>query len=318
VSAAVESLNIQASTAELTDADLKEREAKFEALEARALELWKVDQDSAVELGKALIGVRDALKDNHGAFTMWYRGHDLDENRVHYCIRKVEGKIAAPPKKRASETIETPEPDFVLNKHNLAVAKFAPPHDGKFTVSGVHVDSNGTTATDGFMLVQVSLPPGQPETRVRSAGNFSRELALRASRQIEGACGVALGGEEATVIFNQETAIQAAPSEQEFPNYKKVLFPKAQLIAEVFLADNTIGGVIELLELARAFNPTGRIKFSFREKMVGLESETNPEGQKLLGAVMQCYPFESESTDPPAPTLRRHKALPPAPESEGS
>jgi hypothetical protein len=305
---ATKSLNVQAS---------EEISAEFEALEARALELYARDQDSALELGKALISVRDALKDIHGAFTAWYRDHELDENRVHYCIRKVEGKIA-PPKKRDVTTIETPEPDFVLNKYNLAVARFAPKVNGKYYQACVHVDSDGTLATDGFMLVQVSLPPGQPEIRKHSEGNLSRELLLRAERQREDQCNVTIG-EEVTVVATTFGAFQDVTPQGHFPNYQRVI-PKAQPITEIFLADNTKGNrgslsrLIELLSFVREFNSDAHVKLSVHQNgLLWIDCEPNWLGQKLrVGLQLAKAPKPSS---PPAPISPEPQSLPPAPEA---
>src|SRR5258707_13145415 len=89
----------------------------IKALQQRALELWEVDQTSALELGRALIAVRDAMREEHGAFAKWYRGNGLEENRVYYCIRRAEGK--------SSPTFE-PE-QIRLNRNTLMLAKYAPP-----------------------------------------------------------------------------------------------------------------------------------------------------------------------------------------------
>jgi hypothetical protein len=71
-------------------------------LQARALELYPKVPDayrdfrtSAIDLGKALVAVRNKMKKlGHGKFADWYREHSLDQNRVMYCIRLAEGKIA--------------------------------------------------------------------------------------------------------------------------------------------------------------------------------------------------------------------------------
>jgi len=74
-----ESLTIQATT--------------LEELQAAAIECWQTNQKSVVNVGVALISVRTAMKKlGHGAFTKWYRDHNMDENHVHYCIRKAQGK----------------------------------------------------------------------------------------------------------------------------------------------------------------------------------------------------------------------------------
>src|SRR5580704_16088256 len=74
----VETLEIQAVP---TDESLN-----IQALMDEALRLWAADQQSALALGKALIAVRDALRNEHGAFTSWFREAGLVENRVYYCI----------------------------------------------------------------------------------------------------------------------------------------------------------------------------------------------------------------------------------------
>lgn len=64
----------------------------IQALQKNVLQLWKKDQFSARELGKALITLRNAMKDAHGEFAKWFGEAGLDENRVYYCIREAEGK----------------------------------------------------------------------------------------------------------------------------------------------------------------------------------------------------------------------------------
>jgi hypothetical protein len=64
---------------------------QFEELEQMALELWKKDQVSALELGRALVRVREAcFLRGHGEWYRWFHEQGLDENRVHYCIRLAE------------------------------------------------------------------------------------------------------------------------------------------------------------------------------------------------------------------------------------
>ncbi len=73
--------------------DMVGQSLNIQALQKRVLELWKADQSSALELGKALITTRDAMRDAHGDFAQWFDDAGLSENRVYYCIRKVEGKV---------------------------------------------------------------------------------------------------------------------------------------------------------------------------------------------------------------------------------
>ena len=126
----------------------------IKALQDRALELWAVDQASALELGRALLAVREAMREQHGAFAQWFRENGLEENRVYYCLRRAEGKVSPPPPK--------PGPPIALTNLNTCIAKYAPKITGKFTRAAVCVDSNGTTVTDGYTILQVSLPPDTP------------------------------------------------------------------------------------------------------------------------------------------------------------
>ena len=74
--------------------DMVGQSLNIQALQRRVLELWKADQSSALELGKALVTTRDAMRDAHGDFAEWFDKAGLSENRVYYCIRLAEGKIA--------------------------------------------------------------------------------------------------------------------------------------------------------------------------------------------------------------------------------
>jgi DNA modification methylase len=83
---------------------------KIQALQEVALKLWEVDQTSALELGRALIAVRDVMP-KHGAFADWFREAGMEENRVYYCIRKAEGKVnptVAPDHKLLSDDFVAP------------------------------------------------------------------------------------------------------------------------------------------------------------------------------------------------------------------
>ena len=67
---------------------------QIEALKKRALKLWKADNTSAFELGKALLAVRAALRRKHGAFRAWWEDHRLIQSRVSYCMDLASGKLA--------------------------------------------------------------------------------------------------------------------------------------------------------------------------------------------------------------------------------
>src|SRR5947209_6045106 len=69
------------------------------ALQRRALELYAADESHAKELGKALLQVKAAMK--HGEFNTWWKSYKLSQNRVSYCIRLAQGKVAAAKIRRA-------------------------------------------------------------------------------------------------------------------------------------------------------------------------------------------------------------------------
>jgi hypothetical protein len=110
--------------------DMVGQRLNIQLLQKQVLELWKADQKSACELGKALINTRDAMKDAHGDFAAWFKDAGLPKNRVYYCIRLAEGKIAKPKEDEqdakeeekqkeqpAAEVLLTPEAWQVLSRH---------------------------------------------------------------------------------------------------------------------------------------------------------------------------------------------------------
>jgi hypothetical protein len=69
-----------------------------EALTTRVKALWDKDQGSALELGNALLEVKE--HDPHGGITKWIE-KNLDStsqtrNRCNYCMRKARGKTKPP------------------------------------------------------------------------------------------------------------------------------------------------------------------------------------------------------------------------------
>lgn len=61
-------------------------------LKEKALNLWKKDETTAKELGDTLRAIKKLLP--HGEFGKWCRKEKLDQNRVSYCMRLAEGKVA--------------------------------------------------------------------------------------------------------------------------------------------------------------------------------------------------------------------------------
>lgn len=265
---------------------IKNESLNIQALKDAALNLWERDQASAVELGKALIAVRDALRDTHGAFTSWYREHNLEENRVHYCIRKVEGKIK-PASKSEQRQITIPEPDFHLNECNLAVTKFASPSDnGCFAIPKVLVSKDGTTATDGFVLAQVSLAPEKngdlSDTR---QGAFSLGPINKAAKLLGKGEFCAVSVREGVIQAN-DTFVQSELGD--FPDYKRAI-PKGDPVHELHFDGRSLRGLIDALDFAEKFSgdkkPT--VKLSFHDNnMVRIDCEPNEQGQEFFACVM--------------------------------
>jgi hypothetical protein len=240
----------------------------IKALQETALELWAVDQASALELGRALIAVRDAMTE-HGAFAKWFRDAGLDESRVYYCIRKAEGKVKSGPKEDA--------PAFQLNRQNLAVVKVAPKANGKSVIAALHVGKHGTTATDGFVLVRVSLPPDSaaPENEGVLAGDMAaRFMSSGFATEVSFA-------KAATTIKNgwETTTLPKYPAE--FPPADEVL---AKVRENVFQCAFKVNALHKLVCAANDFDPEGEILLSFSSDFVRGDMTAN--GQTWLGLAM--------------------------------
>ena len=80
-------------------------EEEIQGLKARALELWRSDQSSAMELGLAVLAVRAALRNRHGAFKKWWQDNKLSQARVSYCMRLASAKLLLP-KRRGGQWSE--------------------------------------------------------------------------------------------------------------------------------------------------------------------------------------------------------------------
>jgi hypothetical protein len=59
------------------------------SLKSRALKLWHADEDHAKELGMALLQVRLALRNQHGAFRKWWVSNKLSQARVPFCLKNL-------------------------------------------------------------------------------------------------------------------------------------------------------------------------------------------------------------------------------------
>jgi hypothetical protein len=96
--------------------DMVGQRLNIQLLQKEVVSLWNKDNESARELGKALITLRDAMKDAHGNFAQWFKDSGLAKNRVYYCIRLAEGKIANPQDEDEEESKprEQPSTEFLL------------------------------------------------------------------------------------------------------------------------------------------------------------------------------------------------------------
>jgi hypothetical protein len=251
---------------------------EIQGLQRRALELWVADQASALELGRALIAVRGALRDERGAFTAWYRANDLEENRVYYCIRKAEGKEKRPA--IAQEEL----PTFVLNDRNLAIAKYAPKTETKFMSKTVHVCREGTTVTDGFKLIRVSLPP-QLSPPEHEGGVVPATLLSRIATANASSYRISFKHDEVIAKTDDEN-ITIPRNQTEFPSIDKVLGQVARQDI-VFKCTVTLAALSALVNSAKEFNPdradlTEEIALTFYKDTVRLDTDT-VDGQTWLG-----------------------------------
>lgn len=251
----------------------------IQALQDKALELWMVDQTSALELGRALIAVRNAMR-AHGAFAKWWRAAGMDENRVYYCIRKAEGK----------EEHTAQVPPVTLTARNLELAKLAPKCDGKFTSSTVHVGPRGTTVADGFVLARVSLP--RCSNVPQADALLPPAFALRVAGDLElgAAAEVRFGKDSIRATTDAGISIADAPGSSVFPKgTDELLAPKPAVLSGTIC-------IAPLLALVNAVNnflppPSGAeerqrqtVVLSISEGFVRIEADAN--GQHFVGVVM--------------------------------
>jgi hypothetical protein len=75
-------------------------------LKKRALKLWRTDNSHAMELGRALVAVREALRSQHGAFKEWWEDNRLSQSRVSYCMDLASEKLAKRKKKAKAKAAE--------------------------------------------------------------------------------------------------------------------------------------------------------------------------------------------------------------------
>ena len=259
-----ESAAATADSAPAAPAEQQDQSLKIQALQAAALEAWERDKCGALELGHALIAVRDAMQ-GHGDFAAWWRGAGMDENRVYYCVRLAQGKIASKP--------TLPKEPYQVNAKMLAVARAVCPQlDGKFTKAAVHLGPDGLTTTDGFVLVRVgfqenaSVPAGDgASVSRRFCENLLSVMDRRALVQI-------YAGKEQTKAVTLDGNI-IAPAGSEFP------IDQSQHILDGVAAKQTVirfavkkDSLQKLLEVA-AMSPDDYIELRVTEEFLCMETE---------------------------------------------
>jgi len=290
---------------------LNEESLNIQALQQRALILWEADKESALELGKALIAVRDAMAHEHGAFTKWWRASELDENRVYYCIRKAEGKIKP---ETAPEAEEISVPGFVLNKHNLSIAKLAPRNDGKLVVAAVHVGKEGTTVTDGLTIVRVSLPTQGNSEVPDVSGTISAPFLVRAAQNLPfGSCKLAIDKEGGIQLFNRDGSGSTPPvCTSTFPDVNRIINKKTPPLLTFSIKN--VRNLANLLAQAADFSGDGEgIRLAVHTDdavrkgfaTLRIDCDWNLEGQHFTGICVaqevKATPPEKEATAEPAP-----------------
>jgi len=98
----------------------KYTKGEIAGLKKRALKLWHADNSHAMELGKALLEVRAALKGQHGAFKKWWQDYRLEQSRVSYCMdlasNKLANRKAKAKKAKSAEDIHVAQAMQAVNK----------------------------------------------------------------------------------------------------------------------------------------------------------------------------------------------------------
>lgn len=79
------------SKEEMKAAAERVQELELEPAQQEVLRLWRDDQRTAKDLGRALLVVQKQMTER-GAFTAWWKQEGLEKNRVYYCMRIVQKK----------------------------------------------------------------------------------------------------------------------------------------------------------------------------------------------------------------------------------
>jgi hypothetical protein len=255
----------------------------IQALQLRALQLWEADKASALELGRALLVLRDAMQDQHGAFTQWWRDNGLDENRVYYCMRKAEGKVS--PSKQPAIPVSLPCTNFFI-------AKYATSNSSPESV--VHVRSDGTTITDGLMLVHVSLP-----SDVKLAPDFEACLPADFVTEFRGENPqLTFAGSQVTATLHKKgQSITATQVASKFPGVSTLLAKHPLVSAEVpddgvgFEADpKEMAKVLRVLEDFSAQIGGGAVRFSIKDGYLRVDMVEPISRQKLTALCRLARP----------------------------
>ena len=260
-------------------------------LQDEALRLWAVDEYSAIELGHALIALKEAMK--HGEFIKWYQQAGMKKWRVDYCIREAKGKRRSGSKKEA--------PAFQLNHLNLNLGNGASVNEGKHGCTSIHVGKNGTTSFDGVLVQRISLPPGSPVSEIEGlipaeelprnpatgdtfAVSFGKiETTLRKSLPSRKTC-TAPGKRDTTTTFATENI-------DNFPSEVERWFSEAAEAAETDSPAPVDGSYLQkLLSAARDFDPDAAIILKFKRGNY-LVCELESHEQTWVGIIRTLEPL---------------------------
>jgi hypothetical protein len=265
------------SQTETVEEALPDQSLNIKALQERALALWEVDQASALELGRALIAVRDAMQE-HGAFAQWWRGAGLEENRVYYCIRKAEGKV---------KPALVPQRPFTITKDNLApLLGVSPKSDGKSTATGIYLSANGTFATDGWLLTKVSLPAGAkaPDKGGMLPLDFASRLAKDLAGSVRPIAEITFDGDEVTgTTHEMATTAKLAPGQ--FPNVDGI-YTKLEQDSVILSGSISAANLKRLAESAQAFCGDDTVDIRITDKFVHISATKSADATQVLDTLM--------------------------------
>src|SRR3990167_5309599 len=188
---------------------------------------------------------------------------------------------------------------MLYNQHNLAVAKIASKEEYKPEIAGVYFTKEKTVATDGYRLLEVSVPIGiKPEEFPVVEGKYAmrgckpfivpakslKGIKIPTSRSLPILQHVALSHVDDNRVEFMTTDLESGKVTTarrvagQFPDYEKII-PTGKPVIELEINADYL---TELLEVMGKMSKTVKLKIYGIEKPLVLEVKTNEQTARGL------------------------------------